>query len=390
MCEGLKSAPRGASRGTAHHICTTFAKLFSPIAPGEPLFSRVRVAAPSWLGCVGPASPRRPVGRRRGRERGFQARQFGTTCCHWWSYGEGVGHKYLDRAEGIQRGTPALGPGNFRGLEARPGCGHNPSAGSLGASRTMSSTSSSDMGGRPGPRVDRQRRHLRLESSRCRRRRVSSVTRKERQRHRGSNRERAARHPMHRAISDARIELALEDKHLVAEHHDLDVLVHLGPPRGSEQAEVTEGEGHGRSWSLVTSTASSGQRSRFWCPTTLRRPGWLTGLLVLLAGWPAPRVMVGWLADLSRSRTVLRACPSYPTTVRTGAPSLTQVEPFARATGRCDRPARRPRQDTTGRLPHRSPVIQGCGAQVAQDGPATMTTFSSYGENLSLMLASTS
>jgi hypothetical protein len=85
------------------------------------------------------------------------------------------------------------------------------------------------------------------------------VTRKERQRHRDSNRERAARLPIHRAISDARIELALEDKHLVAEHHDLDVLVRLGPPRGSEQAEVTEGEGHGRSWSLVTSTVSSGQ-----------------------------------------------------------------------------------------------------------------------------------
>ena len=65
--------------------------------------------------------------------------------------------------------------------------------------------------------------------------------------------------PIHRAISDARIELALEDKHLVAEHHDLGVLVHLGPPRGSEQAEVTEGEGHGRSWSLVANTASSGQ-----------------------------------------------------------------------------------------------------------------------------------
>ncbi len=73
--------------------------------------------------------------------------------------------------------------------------------------------------------------------------------------------------PIHRAISDAHIELALEDTHLVAEHHDLDVLVRLGPPRGSEQAEVTEGEGHGRSWSLVANTASSGQRSRFWCPT---------------------------------------------------------------------------------------------------------------------------
>jgi hypothetical protein len=38
-------------------------------------------------------------------------------------------------------------------------------------------------------------------------------------------------------MGDARIELALEDTHLVAEHHDLDVLVRLGPPRGSEQAE---------------------------------------------------------------------------------------------------------------------------------------------------------
>ena len=79
--------------------------------------------------------------------------------------------------------------------------------------------------------------------------------------------------PIHRAVGDAHIELALEDAHLVAEHHDLDVLVRLGPPRGSEQAEdpaqaeVTEGEGHGRSWSLVANTASSGQRSRFWCPT---------------------------------------------------------------------------------------------------------------------------
>ena len=217
------------------------------------------------------------------------------------------------------------------------------------------------------------------------------MTKKERQRHRGSNRERATRLPIHRAISDARIELALEDKHLVAEHHDLDVLVRLGPPRGSEQAEVTEGEGHGRSWSLVTSTASSGQRSRFWCRITLRRPGWLTGSS---SSWLAGRLvaswLASWLADLSRSRTVLRACPSYPTTVRTGAPSLTRVEPFARATGRCDRPARRPRQDTTGWLPHRSPVIQGCRAQVAQGGPATMTTFSRYGENLSLMVASTS
>ena len=60
------------------------------------------------------------------------------------------------------------------------------------AIRTMSSTSSSLMGGRPGPRVDRQRRHLRLESSRCQQRSVSGVTRKQRQRRRGSNRLSAA------------------------------------------------------------------------------------------------------------------------------------------------------------------------------------------------------
>ena len=78
--------------------------------------------------------------------------------------------------------------------------------------------------------------------------------------------------PIYRAVGDARIELALEDQHLVAEHHDLDVLVRLGPPRESEQAEdptqaeVTEGECHGRSWSLAANTASSGQRSRFWLP----------------------------------------------------------------------------------------------------------------------------
>jgi hypothetical protein len=79
--------------------------------------------------------------------------------------------------------------------------------------------------------------------------------------------------PVHRAVGDARIELALEDQHLVAEHHDLDVLVQGCPPRGSEQAEdpahdeMAEGECHGRSWSLVANTASSGQRSSSGCPT---------------------------------------------------------------------------------------------------------------------------
>ena len=96
--------------------------------------------------------------------------------------------------------------------------------------------------------------------------------------------------PIHRAIGDARIELALEDTHLVAEHHDLDVLVPLGPPRGSEQAEdpaqaeVTEGEGHGRSWSLAANTASSRQRSRFWCPTPRSYAYYLSVLAHVLAG----------------------------------------------------------------------------------------------------------
>jgi hypothetical protein len=75
--------------------------------------------------------------------------------------------------------------------------------------------------------------------------------------------------PIHRAIGDARIELALEDTHLVAEHHDLDVPVRLGPPRGSEQAEdpaqaeVTECECHGRSWSLVAKLPAQGSDRGF-------------------------------------------------------------------------------------------------------------------------------
>jgi hypothetical protein len=36
-----------------HHICTTFAELFPPIAAGEPLFSRVRVAAPLGSAVLG-------------------------------------------------------------------------------------------------------------------------------------------------------------------------------------------------------------------------------------------------------------------------------------------------------------------------------------------------
>ena len=65
----------------------------------------------------------------------------------------------------------------------------------------------------------------------------------------------------------------------MAEHHDsmsLSVSVRREDRSRPRQAEVTEGEGHGRSWSLVANTASSGQRSRFWCPTPSKstpRPG---------------------------------------------------------------------------------------------------------------------
>jgi hypothetical protein len=57
---------------------------------------------------------------------------------------------------------------------------------------------------------------------------------------------------IHRAIGDAHIELALKDAHLVAEHHDLDVLVQGCPPAVSQQAEdpahdeIAQAEGHGR------------------------------------------------------------------------------------------------------------------------------------------------
>jgi hypothetical protein len=53
---------------------------------------------------------------------------------------------------------------------------------------TMSPTSSSLIGGRPGPRRFRHRRHLCLAASRCHRSSVSGVTRKERHRSRGSSR----------------------------------------------------------------------------------------------------------------------------------------------------------------------------------------------------------
>ena len=53
------------------------------------------------------------------------------------------------------------------------------------------------------------------------------------------------------SVADTSVELAFEDAHLVAEHHDLELFVRLGPPPGDDEAEepaeaeVEQGEGHG-------------------------------------------------------------------------------------------------------------------------------------------------
>ena len=58
--------------------------------------------------------------------------------------------------------------------------------------------------------------------------------------------------PVDGLVADTSVELPLEDAHLVAEHRDLELVVGLGaPPRDDEaeepaEAEVDEGEGHGR------------------------------------------------------------------------------------------------------------------------------------------------
>ena len=51
--------------------------------------------------------------------------------------------------------------------------------------------------------------------------------------------------PIYRAVGDARIELAFEDTHLVAEHHDLDVLGPC-PSRSAERIGAGRGPGTGR------------------------------------------------------------------------------------------------------------------------------------------------
>jgi hypothetical protein len=57
--------------------------------------------------------------------------------------------------------------------------------------------------------------------------------------------------PIGRSVPDTSVDLPFEDSHLVPQHHDLDVLVRIGPSaRGNEAEEPThpeieEGEGHG-------------------------------------------------------------------------------------------------------------------------------------------------
>ena len=128
--------------------------------------------------------------------------------------------------------------------------------------------------GRPGPRRFRQRHHLLRGSSRCQRRRVSGVTRKVDQRARGRNRLRAAKIARTLGpVPDPSVEPPFEEAHLVAEPHDLDLVVGLGPPAGDDEAEepaeaeVEEREGHGR---LLPEVAGKGQfrpRSHFWRPS---------------------------------------------------------------------------------------------------------------------------
>jgi hypothetical protein len=65
-------------------------------------------------------------------------------------------------------------------------------------------------------------------------------------------------------VPDTSVALAFEDAHLVAEHHDLELFVRLGPPPGDDEAEeaaeaeVEQGEGHGRCCPRSRGRASSG------------------------------------------------------------------------------------------------------------------------------------
>jgi len=161
----------------------------------------------------------------------------------------------------------------------------------------MCSTISSRSGGRPTPRRARHRFHLR--------RRELPMPAKQ-----GLGRdeeappppsgEQPAEHREDRSVrgpvADAAMELTLEHSDLVAEHHQLYVLVQSCPPAGSQQAEdpardeVAQADGHGRGCSTMPKSASSAVRSMNWCPTALaqaqRRP---VGLDFLRLSEPSTR-----------------------------------------------------------------------------------------------------
>ena len=78
------------------------------------------------------------------------------------------------------------------------------------------------------------------------------MTRKQPQRDLGRARLSAARmRSIRGSVADTAMELPLEDSHLVPQHHDLDVLVRLGPkgrdkePEEPADPKVKQGENHG-------------------------------------------------------------------------------------------------------------------------------------------------
>ena len=111
----------------------------------------------------------------------------------------------------------------------------------------MSSTIWLATGGRPGPRCLRHRRHLILAASRCHRRSVSGVTRKDRQpRPWEQSTECGEDGPIRRPVPDPGMEMTFEDPDLVAQDQDLNVVVELASPtrhdktKDSTQAEIEE------------------------------------------------------------------------------------------------------------------------------------------------------
>jgi hypothetical protein len=103
------------------------------------------------------------------------------------------------------------------------------------------------------------------------------------------------------SVADAAMELPLQHPHLVAKHHQLDVLVQSCPSAGSQHLknaardEIAETEAHGRWWLTEMKSASSRARSTFWRPTaTTGRDTTSTGT----------RRTLGYLESRERAATV--------------------------------------------------------------------------------------